>query len=65
MMEELKNFINGEFVACSRHLDSYNPATGKVHLKVPDSGQEEVDAAVKAAKQAFKKSVLELCLAIQ
>lgn len=56
-VEELKNFINGEFVACSRVLDSYNPATGKVHLKVPDSGKEEVDAAVKAAKEAFKKSV--------
>lgn len=56
-VEELKNFINGEFVACSKHLDSYNPATGEVHLRIPDSGKEEVDAAVKAAKEAFKKSV--------
>lgn len=54
----LENFINGEFVACGNHIDSYNPATGKVHLKLPDSGKEEVDAAVQAAKTAFKKSVV-------
>lgn len=57
-VKELENFINGDFVACSRHLDSYNPATGQVHLRIPDSGKEEVDAAVQAAKTAFKKSVI-------
>ena len=56
-MEVLKNYIDGEFVECSKHLDSYNPATGEVHLQVPDSGKEEVQAAVEAAKRAFKKSV--------
>lgn len=56
----LENFINGEFVACASVLDSYNPAIGEVHLKIPDSGKEEVDAAVQAAKTAFKKSVLNL-----
>lgn len=56
-IEVLQNFINGEFVSCSRHVDSYNPATGEVHLKVPDSGQEEVQAAVEAAKEAFKKLI--------
>ena len=55
-METLKNYIGGEFVECDRHLDSYNPATGEVHLRVPDSGKEEVQAAVEAAKKAFKKS---------
>ena len=54
-MEELENFIDGRFVACSRHIDSYNPATGQVHLKVPDSGEEEVQQAVEAAQKAFKK----------
>ena len=39
---------------CSRHIDSYNPATGEVHLRVPDSGEEEVEKAVQAAKEAFK-----------
>lgn len=55
-METLKNYIGGEFVECDRHLDSYNPATGEVHLRIPDSGKEEVQAAVDAAKKAFKKS---------
>ena len=57
-MEKLKNFINGEFVPCGKHVDSYNPAIGEVHLKIPDSGKEEVDSAVQAAKIAFKKSAL-------
>ena len=56
----LQNYIDGEFVECSRHIESYNPATGKVHLKVPDSGKEEVQAAVDGAKQAFKKLVPKL-----
>ena len=56
-MEEVKrlvNFIDGQFIECSRHIDSYNPATGKQILKIPDSGSEEVDAALQAAKKAFK-----------
>ena len=53
-VQELENFIGGQFVPCSRHIDSYNPATGDVFLKVPDSGKEEVDRAVQAAKEAFK-----------
>ena len=52
--EQLQNFIGGEFVACTRHLDSYNPATGEIHLLVPDSGEEEVEEAVQAALTAFK-----------
>lgn len=51
---ELLNFIDGEFVACSGYLDSYNPATGKVHLQVPDSGEDEVEKAAQAALKAFK-----------
>jgi acyl-CoA reductase-like NAD-dependent aldehyde dehydrogenase len=51
---ELQNFIDGEFVACSSHIESYNPATGTVHLRIPDSGEEEVELAVQAALRAFK-----------
>ena len=51
---ELQNFIDGEFVACGAHLDSYNPATGAVDLRVPDSGEEEVERAAQAAQSAFK-----------
>ena len=53
-MEQLENFIDGGFVPCDRHLDSYNPATGEVHLQIPDSGEEEVEKAVQAALRAFK-----------
>ncbi|XP_060712996.1 2-aminomuconic semialdehyde dehydrogenase isoform X2 [Hemiscyllium ocellatum] len=49
----LENYIGGKFVPCSRHLDSYDPSSGDVYCRVPDSGKEEVDAAVKAAKDAF------------
>ena len=54
-VQVLENFIDGKFVPCSRHIDSYNPATGEVHLHVPDSGEDEVKAAVQAAQSAFKK----------
>lgn len=53
-VSELRNFIDGEFVATNRHLDSFCPATGEVHLRVPDSGTEEVELAVRAAKTAFQ-----------
>ncbi|XP_048035039.1 LOW QUALITY PROTEIN: 2-aminomuconic semialdehyde dehydrogenase [Megalobrama amblycephala] len=49
----LENYIGGKFVPCSKLIDSFNPSTGEVYCKVPDSGPEEVDAAVKAAKEAF------------
>ncbi|XP_009880580.1 PREDICTED: aldehyde dehydrogenase family 8 member A1 isoform X2 [Charadrius vociferus] len=49
----LENFIAGKFVPCSSYIDSYNPSTGEVYCRVPDSGKEEVEAAVKAAKTAF------------
>lgn len=51
----LENFINGKFVPCKNHIDSYDPSTGKVYCKVPDSNQEEVDMAVKAARDAFER----------
>ena len=51
----LENFINGKFLPCKNHIDSYNPSTGKVYCKVPDSDQEEVDMAVMAACDAFER----------
>lgn len=38
----LENFIGGKFVPCSSYIDSYNPSTGDVYCRVPDSGKEEV-----------------------
>ncbi|XP_041815076.1 2-aminomuconic semialdehyde dehydrogenase isoform X3 [Chelmon rostratus] len=49
----LENFIGGKFVPCRSHIDSYDPSTGEVYCKVPDSGEEEVEAAVAAATEAF------------
>lgn len=49
----VKNFINGEFMSTDNFIDSFNPATGDVWAQIPDSGREEVGAAVLSAKQAF------------
>ncbi len=54
-MIEIKNYINGELVgpAQGRYLDNFDPATGQVYSKVPDSGGGDVELAVVAAEQAF------------
>jgi len=54
-MRVLENFINGAWVPSSGTtlLDVKNPATGEVLAKVPLSTSADVDAAVKAAKDAF------------
>ena len=50
----LKNYIDGEWVDSTGELkDVINPATGKVIATVPVSTKEELDNAVKAAKEAF------------
>ncbi|WP_394138215.1 CoA-acylating methylmalonate-semialdehyde dehydrogenase [Cytobacillus oceanisediminis] len=52
----LKNFINGEWVdAKTDKFESVpNPATGEELARTPLSTREDVDAAVQAAKEAFK-----------
>ncbi|MCC7506337.1 MAG: aldehyde dehydrogenase family protein, partial [Saprospiraceae bacterium] len=54
-MKTLANFINGQYVAPleGRYLDDFNPATGELCARVPDSGPEDVEAAVQAAQAAF------------
>ncbi|MGI9160068.1 MAG: aldehyde dehydrogenase [Saprospiraceae bacterium] len=51
----LHNFIQGGYEApfSGRYLDNHNPATGEVYAQIPDSGSEDVDAAVAAARAAF------------
>ena len=45
----------GDAEACSgRVLDVFDPATGQAIAKVPAGGAEDVDAAVRAARQAFE-----------
>jgi aminomuconate-semialdehyde/2-hydroxymuconate-6-semialdehyde dehydrogenase len=52
---QIKNFINGEFVAPigGRYLDNIEPATGKPYSQVADSDSRDVDLAVAAAEKAF------------
>ncbi|KAG3290290.1 aldehyde dehydrogenase 8 family member A1, transcript variant X3 [Ictidomys tridecemlineatus] len=49
----LENFIDGKFLPCHSYIDSYDPSTGEVYCKVPDSGKEEIEVAVEAARKAF------------
>lgn len=51
----IENFIDGQFVPCESLIDSYNPSTGDVWARVPNSGAEVVDRAVAAAKKAFPR----------
>lgn len=54
-MEKIANYINGELVAplSGKYLDNVDPSRGKVYSLIPDSGSEDVEAAVKAAQAAF------------
>lgn len=53
----LSNFVNGQWV--KSRTDKYeevpNPATGEILAEVPISTAEDLDEAVKAAKEAFVK----------
>ena len=55
-MQIIKNYINGELLAPKggQYLDNYNPAKGEVYSQIPDSSEEDVELAVKAAKEAFE-----------
>jgi len=52
---EILNYINGEWVKpnVKEYCDVINPATGMVIAKTPLGSQADVDAAAKAAGQAF------------
>jgi betaine-aldehyde dehydrogenase len=54
-METLRNFIDGEWspAASGKTLEVLNPATREVIARSPDSGAEDVDRAVRAARRAF------------
>lgn len=49
----IENFIGGRFESTSTHLDSFDPSTGRVWAKIPDSGAADVDKAVQEARRAF------------
>ena len=54
-MKTVKNYINGSFVDpnSQKYIDSFNPATGKVHARIPDSNEKDIFFAVDCAKIAF------------
>src|SRR5262245_35170994 len=55
MKERVGNFINGEWTAprTADYSEVINPATGEVLATCPQSGPEDVSAAVEAASAAF------------
>ena len=50
-------FINGEFVAprSRKHFDTINPATEEKLAEVAEAGAADVDTAVRAAEEAYRK----------
>ncbi|MBC8346735.1 MAG: aldehyde dehydrogenase [Candidatus Marinimicrobia bacterium] len=54
-MKSLSNYINGEFVKplSNNYLDVFEPATGQVYCKVPDSSGDDIQLAVHSAMNAF------------
>ena len=55
-METLANYINGEFIPpkSGNYMDVYEPATGQVYAKTPDSNSADIDDAVQSATAAFE-----------
>ena len=54
-MQSSLNFIDGRLseARSGAFLDNIEPATGRVYGRVPDSGFDDVQAAVAAARAAF------------
>jgi aminomuconate-semialdehyde/2-hydroxymuconate-6-semialdehyde dehydrogenase len=55
MRLQLSNFINGDFKPphSGAYFDDINPATEEVIASIPDSDGQDIDDAVRAAKDAF------------
>ena len=52
---QIQHLIDGATVASARYFDTVNPATQEVLAQVARGGEQEVDAAVAAAKAAFPR----------
>ena len=54
-MEKLANFINGQFIQpkSEEYIDVFEPATGQVYSKVPNSSSADINIAFQAANAAF------------
>ncbi|MEW6261669.1 MAG: CoA-acylating methylmalonate-semialdehyde dehydrogenase [Thermodesulfobacteriota bacterium] len=53
--KKLKYHVNGEWLESktTKYMDCYDPSTGEVIAVAPQCTQDEVDAAIKAAHEAF------------
>ena len=51
-----KNVVNGKLIEATngKTMDVINPATGQIFAQIPLSTNEDVEFAVKSAKDAFK-----------
>lgn len=53
-VQELKNYVNGEFVGSGRQFTKLNPVDGTVVAQVHEADRAMVDAAVRGARLALK-----------
>lgn len=53
-----KLFINGEFIIpkSGKYFDTHNPATGEILSKIAIANKEDIDYAVKSARNAYEKT---------
>ncbi|VEB64101.1 Betaine aldehyde dehydrogenase [Providencia rustigianii] len=54
-MTKINHWINGKNVESKEYFETTNPATGEVLAEVASGGQDEINQAVAAAKEAFPK----------
>jgi aminomuconate-semialdehyde/2-hydroxymuconate-6-semialdehyde dehydrogenase len=56
-MQQLKNYINGQLTGpvSKKYFDNFDPSTGQVYSQIPDSDEQDVEDAYRAAKAAFKE----------
>ena len=52
-MKQIKNFIDGQFVASKTWFDKRSPVDNTLIAQVAEAGQTDVDTAVKAARAAL------------
>lgn len=54
-MENIKNYIDGILTTPynNNYFNNFDPSTGGVFTMIPDSGDEDVDLAVRSAEKAF------------
>ncbi len=52
-LTQVHNFIAGEYVASERRFKKYSPVTGEWIAEIHEASREQVDAAVRAARDAL------------